>query len=66
MTELQLAPTRRIMKNAGAQRISDEAVRCLNEVLESEGSSIATKASKLAAHAGRQTIMASDIKLALE
>ena len=49
MTELLIAPTKRIIKNAGANRVSDEAVRYLNEVLE-----------------GRQTVKASDIKLAMK
>ena len=65
MTEWQLAPTKRIIKNAGVRRVSDDAVKYLNEVLETEGASIAAKANKLAAHAGRQTVMASDIKLAI-
>lgn len=34
MTELPLAPLKRILKNAGATRISDEAVEELAKVLE--------------------------------
>ena len=47
MTELQLAPTKRIIKNAGVRRVRDDAVKYLNEVLETEGASIAAKANKL-------------------
>ena len=65
MTELPNAPTRRIIKNTGAVRVSNNAVKCLNEALEEHGTIIATQAKKLAAHAGRQTVMASDIKLAI-
>lgn len=65
MSELQIAPTRRLMKNAGAQRVSSDAVKYLNEYLEEEGMEIVTKATQLAAHAGRLTIMKEDIKLAM-
>lgn len=43
MTELQLAPLKRILKNAGATRISDEAVEELAKVLEQLGKMSAVK-----------------------
>ena len=66
MSELPIAPTRRIIKNTGAHRVSEDAVIFLNEVLENTGTEIATKAGKFAAHAGRQAISVDDIKLAMK
>ena len=65
MSELLFAPTRRLMKNSGANRVSEDAVNYLNETLEERGVSITKEASKLAAHAGRQTVMIDDIKMAI-
>lgn len=64
MAELPVAPVKRILKNTGALRVSDEAAVELASVLEEVGEEISIKAGKLAKHAGRKTIKAEDIALA--
>lgn len=66
MNELPRAPTARLMKNAGAQRVSSDAVDYFMDVIESYGTDIAIRANELAHHAGRKTVTASDIKLAMK
>ena len=61
---LPLAAMEKILKQSGAERVSDKAKVALKNVIEDIGEQIASKAIKLANHAGRKTIKAGDIKLA--
>ena len=61
---IPLAAMEHILKNAGAERVSDKAKAALKEVIEEIASEIAESAVKLSVHAGRKTVKSSDIKLA--
>ncbi|RJQ18744.1 histone family protein [Candidatus Woesearchaeota archaeon] len=61
---IPLAAMEQLMKQAGAERVSDDAKAALKEVLEVYGKSIAQQAYQFALHAGRKTLKAEDIKLA--
>jgi histone H3/H4 len=61
---LPLAAMEKILKSAGAQRVSDPAKVTLKEVLEEYAEIIASQAVKFATHAGRKTVKSHDIKLA--
>ena len=66
MSELPNAPVARLMKSVGANRISGDAVALMNEAMEDYAISLTAKANDYAHHAGRKTIKADDIKLALK
>lgn len=66
MVELPKAPIERIMKNAGAERISDDAKVELIEYLEQLIFDITVESNKKAKIAKRKTIKANDIKLAIK
>jgi len=61
---LSLNAMDKIIRQAGAFRVSDKAKESLAEFLEEIGVDIAQDAKKLAEHAGRKTVNEKDIKLA--
>jgi DNA-binding protein len=66
MAELPIAPIGRIIKNVGGQRVSESAEEALEKYLEDWAADISRQAVKLAKHAGRKTVNASDIELAIK
>lgn len=61
---IPLAAMEKILKGAGAHRVSDKAKETLKLVIEDIADEIATSAVKYALHAGRKTVKEGDIKLA--
>ena len=61
---ISLSALERIMKKAGAPRVSDDAKTELKAVLEEVAEAISRDAVKLAEHAGRKTVKAKDVRLA--
>ena len=64
--DLRLAPMHRILKKAGAERVSEEAAKELKKALESIGFKIANDALDFTKHAGRKTVKAEDIKIVVK
>lgn len=63
---LPAAAMEKLLKKVGAPRVSQNAKEALREVLENYGEKIGDQAVKLAAHSGRKTVKAEDIKLAVK
>ena len=61
---LPLAAMEKILKNAGAERVSDKAKVALKGVVEEITEKLAVNAVRLASHAGRKTVKENDVKLA--
>ena len=64
MTDIPVAPCEKILRKNGAPRVSAEAAREFALVLEHVTTEIAKGAAELAKHAGRNTVMVEDVKLA--
>ena len=62
--EIPLAVAERILRKAGAERVSEEAKRVFRDIVEELAEELAKKAVELARHAKRKTVKPEDIKLA--
>ena len=61
---LALASMDKLLRKAGASRVSESAKKAMKELLEEYSEVIAKKAVELARHGGRTTVKSADIKLA--
>lgn len=66
MTILPTATVERLIRRAGAYRVSEAAARDLAEVLDEIGKEISKDAIILAEHDKRRTVKSEDIKLAVK
>lgn len=64
MGELPIAPVDRLIRRAGANRVSEDAALAMSEILTDYGITIGLQAKRLAKHAGRKTVTGEDVKLA--
>ena len=60
------ARVEKLIRNAGAQRVSAEAIETMNEIVTNYGNNLAKYAVEIARHSGRKTVKESDVKLASE
>ena len=63
-TIIPKAPLARILMNAGAKRVSADAVDALTDAMEDFAERIGTQSVKIAKHSGRKTVHEGDVKLA--
>jgi histone H3/H4 len=62
--EIKVAPMHKLIKRAGADRVSEDSAIVLGDILEKIGLEIAKEAIDYAEHAGRKTVKARDIDIA--
>jgi len=60
------AVAEKILKQAGARRVSEDAKQAFADVLMEEAMNIGKKSGEIAKHSGRKTIHDSDIKMAVK
>lgn len=60
------APIERIIRKAGAERVSKDAVEELKEAVEEAGKDISREAVRVADHAQRKTVKKSDVDMATQ
>ena len=63
-SEIKVAPMHKLIKRAGADRVSEESAVALGLALEEIGVKMAREAIDYAKHAGRKTVKARDIEIA--
>ena len=66
MSEIPKAPIARIIKEAGAERVREDAKAELAAYVEEVARNVAKEATQVAKIAKRKTIKADDIKLAIK
>jgi histone H3/H4 len=64
--EIKVAPMHKLIKRAGADRVSEESAIALGKALEELGLKVAREALDYAKHAGRKTVKARDIEIAAQ
>lgn len=57
------AQVKRIIKKAGAKRVSKEAIEALSQLMEDKALELTAKALTFAKYAGRKTLKPSDFEL---
>jgi histone H3/H4 len=62
--EMTLQPLRKLIKKAGAKRVSDQAAAALGLILEEKAKMLLLEAKRLSEHSNRRTVMRRDIKAA--
>ena len=66
MSEIPKAPVARIIKESGAERVSEDAKVALADYLDEVARDVAKEANNVAKIAKRKTVKAEDIKLAIK